>query len=176
MNALRQVAAQEKMEDTIAWIEQWLEDSGQEKTIIFGIHRDINELLAQHFNAPLIYGGMTGAERHEAEEQFQNEPQTRVLVCSIDAAGVGLTLTAATNVMFVELPWRPMDFDQAIGRAYGRLSDVHGVTAYQIIVPNTIEDEICSIIAKKRDIIEKGADGSKSVASQILNKIMKRLT
>lgn len=178
LGALRQVAADEKLDATIEWLEAFLEDSRTngtgEKIIVFGIHRAINERVAQHFNAPIIYGGMDAAARFEAEQKFQNDPYTRVLVCSIDAAGVGLTLTAASNVAFIEVPWRPMDIDQAVARAYGRLSDLHGVNAYLISSPGTIEDRIIRMVEEKRDITGVASDGA-SVAADLIRELMKRV-
>ena len=173
INALRQTAAQEKLKATIEWLEEWLEDAGDEKILVYGIHRAMNEAISEHFKAPLIYGGMDSATRLNAETEFQENSVVRMLVCSIDAAGVGLTLTAATNVAFVEMPWRPMDIDQAVGRAYGRLSDVHGANAYLITTPNTIEDKIVKLIEKKRGIIGKGADGDQSIISDLINDLFK---
>lgn len=161
INALRQVAAQEKLKDTIEWIEEWMRDSDRsEKLLIFGIHRNINEKIAEHFNSPLIYGGITPTTRMEAERSFQEDPECRILVCSIDAAGVGLTLTAASHVAFIEMPWRPMDLDQAVARAYGRLSDLHGVTSYLVTTPNTIEGNIVKLLERKRFLTSQGQDGT----------------
>lgn len=178
LGALRQVAADEKMDATISWLESFLEDSRTngtgEKIIVFGIHRAINERVAKHFNAPLIYGGMDAAARFEAEQKFQNDPYTRVLVCSIDAAGVGLTLTAASNVAFIEVPWRPMDIDQAVARAYGRLSDLHGVNAYLISSPGTIEDRIIRLVEKKRTLTGVASDGA-SVAADLVRDLLKKV-
>jgi len=184
INALRQTAANEKLQATIEWLEEWLADSGDEKIIVFGIHRAINEAISEYFKAPLIYGGMDSATRLANENAFQNSspssspsnPSNRMLVCSIDAAGIGLTLTAATNVAFVEMPWRPMDLDQAVGRAYGRLSDVHGATAYIITVPDTIEDNIVKLIEKKRNLIAKGADGTSSIIDELIADVLGETT
>lgn len=179
LGALRQVAADEKLDATISWLESFLEDTTTngtgEKIIVFGIHRAINERVATHFNAPIIYGGMDSAARFEAEQKFQTDPNCRVLVCSIDAAGVGLTLTAASNVAFIEVPWRPMDIDQAVARAYGRLSDLHGVNAYLISSPGTIEDRIINLVEKKRSVTDAVSDGDTSVAAALLRDLLKEV-
>lgn len=171
INALRQVAAREKLSTLTEWLQNWLDDSSnEEKIIVFGIHRFMNEALSEAFGAPLIYGGMDGAERYAAEDKFQNDPNCRMLICSIAAAGVGLTLTAASHIAFVEMPWRPMDLDQAVARAYGRLSDLHGVTSYLITTPSTIEESIVRLLEKKRFVINAVEDGT--VVQQVVKDLI----
>lgn len=171
INALRQVAAREKLSTLTEWLQNWLDDSSkEEKIIVFGIHRFVNEALSEAFGSPLIYGGMDGADRYAAEDKFQNDPNCRMLVCSIAAAGVGLTLTAASHIAFVEMPWRPMDLDQAVARAYGRLSDLHGVTSYLITTPSTIEESIVRLLEKKRFVINAVEDGT--VVQQVVKDLI----
>lgn len=168
INALRQVAAAEKIPATVEWVRQWLV-STDEKLILFTWHRDTGFKLSEALGAPLIIGGMDPGLKASHEQAFQNDPAVRVLVCAIQVAGVGLTLTAASNVAFVELPWRPMDLDQAVARCYGRINDIHGANAYSLIAEGTIDEWMYELIEKKRDVTGRAQDGS--VFSEILKKL-----
>lgn len=150
-NLARKVCGQQKLKFTIEWLENFLETS-DEKIIVFAHHRDINEAIAQKFDAPLIYGGTSESERQEAEDRFNNDPNCRILVAQIEAGGVGWDGTAAGFILFAELPYRPMDIDQAIGRAWGRLSDIHGVGVGYMVAYGTIDVHILDeILEPKRE-------------------------
>jgi SNF2 family DNA or RNA helicase len=170
INALRQTAARLKLDSVKAWVESFLDSTRTNgtgnKIILFTHHRVIGEALSQAFDAPFIVGGMDAQLKAEYEERFQTDPHTRVIVCAIEAAGLGITLTAASDVAFVELPWRPMDLDQAAARAYGRVNDPHGVNAYQLVASGTIEEKILELIDKKRRRVTVATDGGLPVSEE----------
>ena len=168
-NEARKVCGEEKVKFSIEWIQDWLDSTeSHEKLIVFGYHRIVNEAISSHFNSPLIYGGQNEATRQEAEDSFQEDPAVRLIVCQIESANVGINLTAASAIAFVELPYRPGDLDQAIGRAYGRLNDIHGVNVYYIVYYGdqlgddaTIDEHILDdVLAPKRDIQKRAISGT----------------
>ena len=166
LNALRQVVAEEKIPATLAWVSDFLAGT-DEKLLLFTWHRKIGQSLAAALDAPLLVGGMKAEQKNAYEEMFQTDPSCRVLVSQIMLGGVGLTLTAASNVAFAELPWRPMDLDQAVARCYGRLNDIHGANAYLLVAPDTIEARMAELISTKRQITDQASDGS-SVIGDLL--------
>ena len=106
------------------YIEEWLDSAGEEKVLLFAHHKEVMSILEERFrtylarNSPsgvrknkkryiYIDGGVNPKERQAQVKAFQEDPHVRVAILSITAAGVGLTLTAASNAIFVELVWSP---------------------------------------------------------------------
>lgn len=171
INACRQVAAEEKFDAFTQWMDSWLATATDKKMIVFTYHREIGEATAERYSAPLIYGGMDKGKKKLIEQDFQENPATRVLVCAIKAAGLGLTLTAASDVAFLEYDWRPLDMDQAVSRTYGRVNDLHGATAYEIRASGTIDDLMLDRIAQKRDVTGKVSDGG-SIFGEVMRDLL----
>jgi SWI/SNF-related matrix-associated actin-dependent regulator 1 of chromatin subfamily A len=110
-----------------------------------------------------------------AVDRFQTDPDCRVIIVSMMAGGLGFTLTAASHMLIVELPWTPKDLDQAEGRSYGRMSDVHGLNAYYVHADGTIDDEMAETIAAKRVISTAIQDGKEVTQTEVLNDMLKRI-
>jgi SNF2 family DNA or RNA helicase len=159
IGALKEAAAMGKLKSIIEWLNGFLDASETEKIIVFTEHRAMTEALAKEFKAPAIYGGVSDKQREAAKEAFQDVPGVRVLIANMQSAGESLTLTAANHIAFAEFPWTPADVDQAIGRAYGRLNDVHGVTAWYLIARGTIEEEVVRLLGAKRAVTSKVVSG-----------------
>ena len=90
-------------------------------------------------------------------DAFQTNENTRLIICSIKAAGVGLTLTAASDVAFIELAWTYADCCQCEDRAH-RIGQKDNVNCYYLLGRETIDNTIYSLIHRK-----------KSIASEIMN-------
>ena len=75
------------------------------------------------------------------------------------SASEGLTLTAASDVVFCELGWTPALHEQCVSRAYGRVNDMHGATAWYLLAPNTIDEDIYGLLEKKKRIVNSVTDG-----------------
>lgn len=166
IGALKQIAADGKIKAVTEWVYDFLNDSEDEKIIVFTEHRKMTEALAKEFEAPAIYGGVTDKKREAIRDAFQNDPKERVLIANYISAGESLTLTAANHIAFAEFPWTPADVDQAIGRAYGRLNDIHGVTAWWLMARNTIEEDIVTLLGVKRVVTSKVVTGLDVVADE----------
>lgn len=117
LGALKRLASKLKFRQTLEWIEDWL-SATDEKLVVFGIHKKMMDALERRITVPLVKvtGSTTKKKRQKAVEEFQGSPDTRVFLGNIEAAGVGLTLTAASTVVFTELDWRPTLHAQAIDR------------------------------------------------------------
>jgi SWI/SNF-related matrix-associated actin-dependent regulator 1 of chromatin subfamily A len=81
-----------------------------------------------------------------------------VMVLSIQAAKTGHTLTAAQDVVFVELPWTPSDVDQTYSRCH-RLGQAGSVTSTYLLCAETIDEQIYRIIERKRDVVDQAIEG-----------------
>ena len=84
-------------------------------------------------------------------DKFQNDDETKVLVLSLKAAGVGLNLTAASTVIHYDLWWNPAVENQATDRAY-RIGQTHNVNVVRLICANTFEERIYDMLEAKKDL------------------------
>lgn len=149
---LKQLAAEGKKQAVNAWIDQFLASTNK-KLIVFGVFRETVERLARRYNAPFIHGGVSSANRQKAVDDFQYDPSVRVIVLNLKAGGVGLTLTAASDVAFVELGWTPGEHQQAEDRAH-RLGQKEEVSVWYLLGEDSIELEIARLIEKKRVVVD----------------------
>lgn len=156
ISQLKQLAAKAKMPALREWVRQFT-DSGV-KLVLFGNHRSVVDGMADEFDAPRIHGDVTKDDRQSAVDRFQTDPAVGVIVCSIRAAGVGLTLTAASDVAFAEFGWTPGEMDQAIDRCH-RIGQRESVTGWQLVAEGTIDEWIIELIAAKRAIVDAATDG-----------------
>jgi hypothetical protein len=177
LNALRLVAAEQMLPAAIEWIREWMEENPDEKMIVFAWHQVIqNGLLAAFPDSARIVADDKPAVRTENEHRFQEDPACRLLVASINAAGVSLTLTAARTVAFAELPWRPTDIDQCEGRAYGRLNDAHGINSYYLLGEDTIYGDMAQLLDAKREVVDEATTGKVGTSGKgIVESLVKRL-
>lgn len=160
IGVLRRLATDAKLLATTAWISDFL-TSGS-KLVVFAHHRDVVQLLADQFADGCVIAGDTPmAERQLNVDRFQNDDDCRVIVCSMKAAGVGLTLTAASDVLFVEQGWTPADMDQAADRCH-RLGQTDSVTAWNLLCADTIDESIARLIEWKRTVVDVATDGGTS--------------
>ena len=159
ITALRQEAARQKLPAMINWISETLEGTG-EKLLVFAHHVEIQHALWEAFpGAARIFGDDSPQMRDSEVQRFQSDPECRLMVASIGAGGVGVTLTAASLVAFAELPWRPGDIDQAEDRAYGRLNDPHPITVFNLLGEGTIDYTMAALIDSKRSVVDQVTSG-----------------
>jgi len=154
-------AADARFEQGVEWVSQFLEDNPGEKIILFAFHVNLVEGLAQRFGdaAVKVRGGVTQEDRMKAVDRFQEDPSCRVFVGNFAAAKEALTLTAASNVAFFEMEFTPASHDQALDRCYGRVNDLHGACGTYFLAPGTIDEEIWSLLERKRVTIDAVTDG-----------------
>jgi len=158
ITTLKQLAAKAKMKVAKSWIDDFL--ANDKKLVVFGWHRDIVDMVAENFsNGVKIQGGLTAEKRQEAVDLFQNSDEQKVIACNIKAAGVGLTLTAASDVLFVEQGWTPSDMEQGADRCH-RIGQTDSVTAWLMLTAETIDEDIATLIDHKRSIVDRAIDGS----------------
>ena len=164
LSVLRRLAAKAKMETINEWVEQRTSDGA--KVVIAAHHRDVVDELANRFGGLKIQGGMSVEDVETAKKKFQEESSATVMVLSIQAAKTGHTLTASQEILFVELPWTPADIDQTYSRLH-RMGQRGSVTATYALCAGTIDEEIYSLIASKRNVVNSAVDGSGSPESEL---------
>jgi SWI/SNF-related matrix-associated actin-dependent regulator 1 of chromatin subfamily A len=176
INYLKQIAAYGKLNIAVDWITDFLESG--EKLVVFAHHRDLINKIAKQFPGCAVVAGDTKNRMNEVD-RFQNDPKCRLFIGSIQAAGVGLTLTASSNVAFLEYPWRPADFDQAVDRTH-RIGQKSSVTAWCLIANvdgvKTIDEKIITILQRKRKTVDAIVDGASVDKINVLDDIISSFT
>src|SRR5436309_1842482 len=159
LNGLRQLCAKGKLEAGIDWCRDFLESDG--KLVVFAHHKPVQRAITEalsDFNPRVVAAESSIAEREQAIADFQTDDSVRVIVCSLLAGSVGITLTAASNVCFFELGWTPKDMLQAVDRCH-RIGQRDAVTGWQLIHVDTIDAFMAELLAEKREIMEQVLDG-----------------
>jgi len=164
LSVLRRISARAKMPIVEEWVQQRIDDG--KKVVIAAHHRDIVDELSNKFGNLRIQGGMSVEEVEEQKKKFQTLPVSEApcIVLSIQAAKTGHTLTAAQDVLFVELPWTPADVDQTYSRCH-RLGQKGSVVATYMLTDGTIDEEIYSLIERKRSVVTVATDGGSPVGN-----------
>lgn len=160
--ALRRLAALAKLGAVEELVEE-LVGAGQ-KVILAAHHRDVVDTLASRWGDCKVQGGMSPAEVEAAKARFQNGSleECPVIVLSIMAAKEGHTLTASSDVVFVEEPWTPADVDQVVARAH-RLGQRDSVTAWHLLAAGTVDERVHGLIESKREVVTAAVDGGDPV-------------
>jgi SWI/SNF-related matrix-associated actin-dependent regulator 1 of chromatin subfamily A len=168
----KQAAALGKIKDVIDWIENFL-DTGK-KLVVFATHHMIIDRLMDAFKDQAVRldgrdsndpikdkkGNIIGpSPRQRAVDRFQNDDKVTLFVGNIKAAGVGLTLTAASDVAFVEFAWTPGDHVQAEDRCH-RIGQHDSVTCWYLVASETVDEDIVTLLESKRQVIETIHDGT----------------
>lgn len=153
---LRALATKGKLEQAIEFISSFLEN-GKKLIVFCSLHEIVDELSAAFPKAVTVTGRDNVVSKQAAVDAFQNNDNVNLIICSIKAAGVGLTLTASSNVAFCELPWTYADCCQCEDRAH-RIGQKDNVNCYYLIGRGTIDSVIYAMIHKK-----------KSIAAEIMN-------
>ena len=145
---------------------------------MFAHHREIQRALLEHFpNALHILGedspcregrraaGIPGAGRC---------PHNQLIVCSIEVAGQGLTLTRSSNVVFLELDWTPAKHDQAEDRCH-RIGQQDAVNASYLLAAHTIDETISTLLERKRAVIGAVTDGREEDEEGVVEALVREL-
>lgn len=141
------------------------------KVVFFAKHIDVMDEAQASFakrgiKFVSIRGDQTAKARAAAIESFTNDPETAIIVCSLTAAGVGLNLQVASNMVLAELSWTDAEQTQAIDRIH-RIGQSEPVTAWRIIAAQTIDSKIAELIDSKAGLAARALDGADEIASSV---------
>jgi SNF2 family DNA or RNA helicase len=134
------------------------------KVVFFAKHIDVMDaaeeaLARQGVRVSSIRGDQTPAVRQKNIDAFVNDADVAIAVCSLNAAGVGLNLQVASNVVLAELSWTDAEQTQAIDRSH-RIGQTEPVTAWRIIAAQTLDARIAELIDSKAGLAARALDGS----------------
>jgi SNF2 family DNA or RNA helicase len=134
------------------------------KVVFFAKHVDVMDVAEESFaqrgiRFSSIRGDQTAAARQKHIDAFVHDPDVAVAVCSLTAAGVGLNLQVASNIVLAELSWTDAEQTQAIDRSH-RIGQGEPVTAWRIIAAQTIDARIAELIDSKAGLAARALDGA----------------
>ena len=136
----------------------------ERKCLVFASFTRMVDLICDHAAAryggfvDFIDGRVDNRARHHVLDEFQQHEGSAVLVLNPAAAGTGLNIAAATNVIHYNLEWNPAVIDQATSRAY-RIGQSKPVTVHQLYYLDTIEEVIYRRLEKKRALADEAVEG-----------------
>jgi SNF2 family DNA or RNA helicase len=142
------------------------------KVVFFAKHVDVMDAAEETFTRHgigycSIRGDQTPRVRQKNIDAFTTDPDVSVAVCSLMAAGVGINLQVASNVVLSELSWTDAEQTQAIDRVH-RIGQDQPVTAWRIIAAQTIDARVAELIDSKAGLAARALDGSdEEVASSV---------
>jgi SNF2-related domain/Helicase conserved C-terminal domain len=139
------------------------------KVVFFAKHVDVMDVAEQTFakrgiQFSSIRGDQTSTSRQKNIDAFVNDPDVAIAVCSLTAAGVGINLQVASNIVLAELSWTAAEQTQAIDRSH-RIGQTEPVTAWRIIAAQTIDARIAELIDSKAGLAATALDGSEQEGS-----------
>jgi SNF2 family DNA or RNA helicase len=134
------------------------------KVVFFAKHIDVMDAAEQVFakrdiGCTSIRGDQTSRVRQKNIDAFVNDDDVHVIVCSLTAAGVGINLQVASNVVLAELSWTAAEQTQAIDRVH-RIGQDQPVTAWRIIAAQTLDARVAELIGAKEGLAARALDGS----------------
>ncbi|WP_182113149.1 MULTISPECIES: DEAD/DEAH box helicase [unclassified Actinotalea] len=134
------------------------------KVVFFAKHVDVMDQAEQTFaDRGIRYASIRGDQSAKVREKniaaFTDEPDVQIAVCSLMAAGVGLNLQVASNLVLAELSWTDAEQTQAIDRIH-RIGQSEPVTAWRIIAAQTIDAKIAELIDSKSGLAARALDGA----------------
>lgn len=169
INILRQISARGKVRDVIEFVKDFRENG--KKIILFcSLHEVVDQLKRYFPTAVSVTGRDSQDEKQRAVDSFQNNPKADIIICSIKAAGVGLTLTASSNVAFVEFPWTYADCCQCEDRAH-RIGQKDSVTCYYFLGRRPIDEKVYRIIQEKKNIANAVTGSTEDIEENIVDMV-----
>jgi SWI/SNF-related matrix-associated actin-dependent regulator of chromatin subfamily A-like protein 1 len=154
MSRLRHDTAVAKVPYLIDYLKNALGQA--DKIVLFAHHQDvINPILDKFTSVAVKFDGtMSNAQKQNSVDRFQHDPKCKLFIGSITAAGVGITLTAASYVLFAELDWRPAMVAQAEDRLH-RIGQKESVLVQHVVFDGSLDANMAKKIVEKQEIIDK---------------------
>lgn len=154
LGLLRKYIAMETIAETINLVDEVIEQG--HKVVIFTCFTDELKALAEHYgnNCVIHYGEMNEKEKQKSVDKFQLEGGPMVFIGNIISAGVAITLTRSTYVVFNSFDWVPGNSEQAEDRSY-RIGQKNNVTVYYNLFEDTIVSKMWHTLNRKKSIINQ---------------------
>lgn len=148
---LRRYSGLQKVAPVADLVRQEIESGAYGKIILFAVHRNVVELLRQHLSdlgVVTIYGGTDPKKIQKKVDSFQSDKRVKVFIGNIQAAGTGITLTAANEVLLVETGYVPADIAQAVKRSH-RIGQDKPVRVRTVSLAGSLDGRVNEIVRRK---------------------------
>lgn len=162
MALLRHAGSLAKAESAVELAQEVLDEDGS--VVLFTIYRDTADQIAQKLACDVLNGDTPQKERQHMIDQFQVR-ESRALVCTYGAGGVGITLTAAQTVILVDRPWTPGDTIQAEDRIY-RIGQKGAVTSFWLQFDG-LDLRIDALLQQKQERIDQVLLGKRATVGGV---------
>lgn len=150
---LRSLVALCKVDPVIDFVHDFV-STGRKIVIFCSSHAIVDTIKKAFPDSVMVTGRQDFVQKQAAVDVFQTRPEVQVIICSIKAAGVGITLTASSTVLFIEQPWTYADLVQCEDRCH-RIGQKDNVTVYNALGQGSIDSRIYGLIQKKRSIANR---------------------
>ena len=178
LNYLRHIVGLSKAEEAEEIIKNFV-DAG-EKLVVFAHHHDVMDLMDEYLtkdkvNHVKVDGRTELTNRQTAIDTFQNDPKCMVFLAST-AMGMGVTLTAASNALFVERQWTPGIEEQMEDRLH-RIGQTNGVLIHYMQVEHSLDEKMDKLVENKRAVLNEILDGeiNRDKGESIINELLAEL-
>lgn len=173
LSILKEISARGKIKAVSDFIHSVVD--GGEKLIMFAYLKEVVTALKEQFpGAVTVTGSDTTAQKQQAVDRFQNDPDCRLIILNYKSGGTGLTLTAASRVGFIEFPWTYSDCEQAEDRAH-RNGQKNAVNCYYFLGDKTVDEYMYKVIQGKKKIADTVTGTKTQVAEEVIDMIFKTL-
>lgn len=164
MSKLREIVALAKLPYVLEHVK-----NAENKVVIFAHHKSVVAELKKTLGdeAVVLVGDTPMVDRQKAVDDFQNDPNIKYFIGSIKSAGVGITLTAASHVVFAELDWVPGNVSQCEDRC-NRISQKNNVLVQHLVLEGSLDAKIAKTLIKKQEVIDKALDVEYSLEEPII--------
>lgn len=156
LSTLKQLSLEGKEKFIKKWVEEWMEANEEEKLLVFASQSTILTKIAGEFKEGLlITGSTTTKKRDEILQKFALEKNKRVLFANIGCLGTGVDglQKVCSNMAILELPPRPSDLVQVIGRLE-RSGQKNPVTIQYLLSMETIDRDLWEMLKGKKDVTD----------------------
>ena len=162
MAAVRHAVALAK----VPYVIEHVKDAELDKVVVFCWHQDVADALMEglaELNPVVLTGKTPMKARDEAVTRFQEDPSCKCFVGNIKAAGVGLTLTAASTVVFAELDWVPGNMTQAEDRLH-RIGQCWPVLVQHLVLEGSLDCRLAKVLVEKQEVLDRATNADRLVA------------
>ncbi len=176
INTLRRIAAIGKVDAVVERL-LLLQEAGEKAVVLCSFLEPLDLIEGAVSGSIRIDGSVSPQQRHNRIHQFQTDPRCSIALCSSEAGGVGVTLTAAHRSFILDIPWTAAQAQQEEARTY-RDGQAHSTIITYVVGNDTIDLTMLSVIRKKsawaKTIFEGGDDGYVDALSVIEKHITER--
>lgn len=177
IQTLKKLSVEGKIPFIIRYIKEWREANENEPLLVFGVHREPLQHLADYFKAPIIQGGITPLRKQKIVDEFAkgNYP---LLFANIQSAGTGTDglQENCSNLIYIELPDKSTEIEQVNARLE-RMGQKNSINITHLLSPDTIDVEMKDMILDKSlitGVVNKGLSENELLIKKFLKHLAKK--